>query len=180
MAAFVVVFFAMGRDIFAATMALLVGLIIQITVYKIAKWEVQNYMYVILVIALASGGLTLILQDATFIKLRPTIVSVFISALIGGSQFIGEKNILERLLGSMLELPRRAWRELAWLWVIVLLANAALNVFISYQFSDTFWVTYRVASGFVVPVLLLVLAAVYLRMTGQKPHLKSNPKTESE
>ena len=89
MAAFVLVF--IWKDIFAATMALLVGLIIQIAIYKMARWEVQKYMYVILVIALASGGLTLILQDSMFIKLRSTIVSVFISILIGGSQFVGEK-----------------------------------------------------------------------------------------
>ena len=180
MAAFVAVFFLMENDIFAATMALLVGLIIQITVYKIAKWEVQKYMYFILGIALVFGGLTLILQDPLFIKLRPTIVSVFFSALIGGSQYIGKRNILERLLGSMLELPRRAWRGLAWLWVFVLLANAALNVLISYQFSHAFWVWYRVASGIVVPILLLILAAIYLHLTRQTPRFKSTSKAEPE
>ena len=178
MAAFVLVF--IWKDIFAATMALLVGLIIQIAIYKMARWEVQKYMYVILVIALASGGLTLILQDSMFIKLRSTIVSVFISILIGGSQFVGEKNILERLLGVALTLPRRAWRELAWLWVFVLMVNALLNIFITYQFSDTFWVSYRVASGFVVPIVLLILAAIYLKLTGQTPKLSSPSPSDSK
>ena len=34
-----------------------------------------------------------------------------------GSQFIGNKNLMERTLGSQLELPKQVWTRLNVLWI---------------------------------------------------------------
>ena len=61
------------------------------------------------VVVLIFGGLTLYLQDDTFIKMKPTIVnSLFGVALLGGL-FFG-KSLLRYVFGDVYKLKPRAGR----------------------------------------------------------------------
>src|ERR1700720_3695414 len=67
------------------------------------------------VLALVFGGLTLYLQDATFIKMKPTVLySGFGVALIGGLAV--NKLVLPIIFDQAMALTERGWRLLTWRW----------------------------------------------------------------
>ena len=66
---------------------------------------------------LAFGGLTLILQDETFIKLKPTIVNLLFAAILTGG-LVRRVQLLKLLFGSVMNLHDRGWRLLTRRWII--------------------------------------------------------------
>jgi intracellular septation protein len=58
------------------------------------------------------GGMTLLLRDDTFIRWKPTIVYVILAGILFASQFIGNKTVLERMLGTQVTLPQHIWNRL--------------------------------------------------------------------
>ncbi|MGP1353124.1 MAG: septation protein A [Parasphingopyxis sp.] len=95
------------------------------------------------VMVLIFGGITLLLRDETFIKLKPTIYYVFIaSILIMGLAF--KRPTLQALLGSVYPgLSDKGWDLLSRNWAIFFLAMAALNEIVWRNFSTDFWVGFK-------------------------------------
>lgn len=95
------------------------------------------------VMVLIFGGITLLLRDETFIKLKPTIYYVFIaSILIMG--LIAKRPTLQALLGSVYPgLSDKGWDLLSRNWAIFFLAMAVLNEIIWRNFSTDFWVGFK-------------------------------------
>ena len=167
-------FFLFGRDMMTATAGLVVGLIAQIAIYKFRSIPIQTWMWIVLGIGVFFGALTLLFQNPTFIKLRPSIVGGLLGVLIVGSVLI-KKNIFKGLLGRFLNYPTKTWNVVAILWSLPIFGNALLNLVIANQvpwwnlgFTDDFWVTYRLVGGFFVVGLSFGLVATYLFLTKQK------------
>ncbi len=89
------------------------------------------------------GGLTLVLQDEIFIKLKPTIVNTMFGAiLLGGLYF--RKPLLEIVLDSVFELTEEGWRKLTLRWALFFFALAALNEIVWRTQTTDFWVSFKV------------------------------------
>jgi len=94
-------------------------------------------------VVLVFGGLTLVLQDELFIKLKPTIVNtLFGIILIGGMLF--DRPLLKPLIGAVLPLDHAGWRTLTWRWAGFFLLLAALNEIVWRNFSTDTWVSFKV------------------------------------
>ena len=121
------------------------------------------------------GAATLILRDQRFIQWKPTVFNWVLAAVFLGSQFVGERNLLERLLGGQLSLTRRVWTQLNTLWIANFTLVGALNLFVAYRYEEAFWVSYKLYSsvGFTVVLMLLTILIV-------APHLKEHDAAESE
>lgn len=92
---------------------------------------------------LVFGGLTIVLEDDTFIKLKPTIVNTLFSAAL----FIGlamNKNFLKTVLESALTLDDEGWRKLAIRWAWFFLVLAALNELVWRTQTTDMWVNFKV------------------------------------
>ncbi len=91
------------------------------------------------------GALTLIFADETFIKIKPTVVSLMIAAglLIG---LVLRRNPLKALLGETMsmELPDRAWFNLTLIWVAMFATIAAANEWAWRNLSTDGWVSFKV------------------------------------
>ena len=89
------------------------------------------------------GGLTLWLQDETFLKMKPTIVqSIFSLVLLGGLAV--NKPLLKPLLGTAWQMDDVGWRKLTLRFALFFAAMAVLNEAVWRTQSTSFWVTFKV------------------------------------
>ena len=95
------------------------------------------------VVVVVFGGLTLLLQDKTFIMVKPTIVNTLFGAVLLGGLAFG-KSLLSVVLDSMFALTEEGWRKLTFRWGLFFLALAALNEVVWRTQTEDFWVNFKV------------------------------------
>jgi intracellular septation protein len=155
-----VLFFAANArfGIFAATASFMVAVLIALAVAYVKTRHIEMMPLVTAIIVVIFGGLTLVLHDATFIKLKPTIIYVlFGGTLIGGLLF--GKSFLGVLFDSVFDLTEEGWRKLTWRWAFFFFALAVLNEIVWRNFSTDIWVSFKLFG--VVPLTFLFGAAQY-------------------
>ncbi len=152
------VFFAVNASygIFAATGAFMAAIAVSLGGAYAAARHVPMLPLVSGLIVLVFGGLTLYLQNETFIKLKPTIVNALFAAAIFGGLALG-RNFVKTVLGAMVALTDRGWRLLAVRWGLFFVAMAVLNEIVWRNVSTDTWVTFKVF-GFLPLTLAFALA----------------------
>ena len=161
--------------IFSATAVLMVSsVMVWLMACALSRQNERRLMWMAIAVVVF-GAATLILRDQRFIQLKPTVFNWVLAVVFLGSQFVGDRNLLERLLGGQLSLTRRIWTQLNALWVGNFTLVGALNLFVAYQYEEAFWVSYKLYSsiGFTIALMLLTILIV-------APHLKEQEAVESE
>ena len=100
------------HGIYVATGVAIVGALAVTGISWIRHRRVEQMQLVTLALIVLLGGLTLMLNDSRFIQWKPTLVNWCFAAAFLGSAFIGEKPLIQRLLGAKLALPRPVWHRL--------------------------------------------------------------------
>ena len=88
------------------------------------------------------GGLTVFFNDPIFIKIKPTVISLLIAAVLAGGQLVG-RNPLRAALSNQLQLSAIGWRQVTWIWVIMFVVSAMANEIAWRNLSDDGWVTFK-------------------------------------
>ena len=149
----VLFFAANGRfGIFVATAAFMVAVLIAIAVSYVITRHIPIMSLVTACIVLVFGSLTLLLHDATFIKLKPTIIYVLFGGTLLGGLLLG-KPLLGVLFDQMFHLTDEGWRKLTWRWVYFFFALAVLNEIVWRTQTTDFWVSFKLFG--VVPLTFL-------------------------
>ena len=159
--------------IFSATAVLMISTaLIWLVASLLEKRNDKRLMWMTLAVLLF-GAATLILRDQRFIQWKPTVVNWVLAAVFLGSQFIGKRTVIERVLGSQLILPRPIWTRLNVLWIGNFALVGALNLFVAYRFEEAVWVSYKLYSsiGFTLAAVLLTVAIVapHVKDDGEQP-----------
>lgn len=153
-------------DIYIATAVVIVATLLQALITKILGKKVPTMQWITLGLIVVMGGATLYLQDEQFIKWKLTIIEWLFAGAFLGSQFIGDKPLVQRMLGSAIELPKRVWQQLNLLWALFFAAVGAGNIYVMHHYSTDQWVMFKT---FGVPALMLVF--VLLQMIFIYKHL---------
>lgn len=113
------------------------------------------------------GGLTLVLQDECFIKLKPTIVNTMFGLVLLGGLYFG-RPLLALVLDSVFELTDEGWRKLTFRWAMFFFGLAALNEVVWRTQTTDFWVSFKVFG--VMPITIaFALAQTPLLMKHEAP-----------
>lgn len=138
-------FFAvyLGKGLMPATAALLAATAVGL----VLSWLFLRRLPWLAVIAAAGvgifGGLTLWLQDDSFIKMKPTIVNaIFAAILLGG--LVVNKLPLQKVLGKSITVSEAGWRSLSLRWGLFFILLAVLNEAVWRTQSEEFWVGFKV------------------------------------
>ncbi|SFZ85182.1 intracellular septation protein [Devosia enhydra] len=140
-----VVFFFMNAraDIFVATAWFMGAMVISL----IASWLILKRVAVMPLVTgavvLVFGGLTLWLQDDTFIKMKPTITNVLFGSVLLGGLLFGQ-SLLRYVFGDVYKLKPAGWYQLTLRWGIFFFVLAVLNEVVWRYFSTDFWVAFKV------------------------------------
>jgi len=142
LAAFFATYVTLG--LMAATGVLIAASLVALLAAWVLERRVPLVPLVTAAIVAVFGGLTLWLQDQTFIKMKPTIVqALFALVLLGGLAM--RRPILKPLLGPMMPpMSDAAWRQFTLRYALFFVAMAALNELVWRTQSTDFWVTFKV------------------------------------
>jgi intracellular septation protein len=133
----------LGEPIFIATALFVVATLISLAISLALTRRLPVMPFVTGIVVVVFGGLTLWLQDETFIKMKPTIVnSLFGGVLLGGLLF--GKSFLGYVFDSVFDLTAEGWRKLTFRWGVFFFVLAVLNEIVWRSFSTDVWVNFKV------------------------------------
>jgi intracellular septation protein len=130
-------------DLFVATGSLMAATAMALALSLIFERRVPMMPLVTAAIVGVFGGLTLWLQDETFIKMKPTIVQIIFSVVLFGGLAFG-RSFLKSVLGATISMDAEGWRKLTVRYAFFFLAMAAVNEAVWRTQSTDFWVTFKV------------------------------------
>ncbi len=162
-------------DIYAATAVLIIACAIQTFGHRMIKGRFENAHLITLVLVALFGGLTLYLQDETFIKWKPTAINWLFAIVFIGSQYIGEKPIIERMMGANISLPAVVWTKLNLAWAIFFIVLGALNIYVAFSFDTDTWVNFKMFGLMGLTFAFIIAQSVYLM-----PYLKESDTPNSD
>jgi intracellular septation protein len=141
--------------IFTATAVFMVAILIALVVSYALTRHLPVMAMVTAVIVLVFGGLTLYLQNETFIKMKPTVIYVLFAAVLFGG-LIFNKPFLAIVFDAAFHLTEEGWRKLTMRWALFFLALAVINEIVWRTQSTDTWVNFK---SFGVVPLTFVFAA---------------------
>ena len=154
-----IVFFI--ANYFTGEFMLAVGVLVAATVVALAAgWILERRISMMALFGCVAvsffGGLSLYFDNELFIKIKPTVLTVLLAAVIAGGRLLG-RNPLGAIMGAQLRMHDAGWRALSRLWVAMFLTTALANEIAWRTLSTDDWVTFKV---FGITVISLAFAVV--------------------
>lgn len=149
-------------DIYAATAVVIVATIIQVSYNWLRYRKVEVMQWITLGLIIVMGGATILLHNEQFIKWKLSIIEWLFGVAFLGSQFIGKKPFVERMMSKTLTLPDAIWRRLNMMWGCFFLSVGFINVYVMYRFSTDDWVTFKTFGVPGLMILFIVVQMVFL------------------
>src|SRR4051812_10519149 len=115
------------------------------------------------------GALTLWLHDATFIKVKVTLVNALFGAILIGGLLYGQL-FLKLVIGEAIRMNETGWRKLTLRWGLFFFALAIANEIVWRTQSTDVWVNFKVF-GILPASLLFALAQTPLMAR----HMEKDP-----
>src|SRR5215472_2487112 len=141
--------------IFVGTATLMVAMLPALPIYYALTRRLPVMPIVTAILVLVLGTLTLVLQNETFIKIKPTIIYLLFGGILMGGLVFG-KPLLGMVLDSVFQLTDEGWRKLTVRWAAFFLALAVLNEIVWRTQTTQVWVSFKL---FGVTLLTFLFAA---------------------
>jgi len=163
-------------DIYVATGVAIAATFVQVGWLKLRRKHVEPMLWASLGIIAVFGGATLLLQDETFIKWKPTVLYWLFGAVLAGALAF-RRNLIRLMLAEQVQLPDPVWARLNWSWIGFFVFMGALNLYVAYNYSTDHWVNFKLFGGMgLMLVFVLAQALVLSRFIEEKNERRSeNP-----
>ena len=102
-------------------------------------------------------GATLLLQDETFIKWKPTVLYWLFSVILLFSSLLFNKNLMRTLLHEKIALPLHIWHRLNLSWSLFFAVLGFINLYVAFNYSTDSWVNFKLF-GFTGLMVVFILA----------------------
>lgn len=167
----------LGEPIFIATALFIIAVLISLAVSFAITRRLPVMPVVTGVVVLLFGGLTLWLQDDTFIKMKPTIVNTLFGAVLLGGLLFG-RSLIGYVFDSVFTLTDRGWRTLTFRWGVFFLVLALLNEVVWRSFPTDTWVTFKVFGVLPLTILFTLFQVPLVAREQPRPAEKQNAPAE--
>lgn len=154
-------YFVETDPLMAATAVLMVATVIALSVGYVVEKRFAPMPLITGVILLVLGGLTLALNDKQFVLMKPTFVNVFFASVLTAGLLAG-RNWMQFLFKDVFNLTDEGWAKLTWRWIGLFLFLAVLNEIVWRNFSEAFWVNFKVFGVLPLTIAFTVLQVPFI------------------
>ena len=160
----VIVFFVAYKleGIFFATAIAIAATVVQITWVWLKHRKVDAMLWVSLGVIVIFGGATLLLQNETFIKWKPTVLYWLFAAVFALAPLIFGKNLIRAMMHKQISLPEPVWSRLNLSWIAFFALMGLINLYVAYTYSTDAWVNFKLFGGMGLMLVFVVLQALML------------------
>lgn len=151
-----------GGPLFLATAVFMAAILVSLTIsWRLTRHLPRMAVFTAVIVGVF-GGLTLWLQDATFIKMKPTIISLVFAGVLGFGLLRG-RALLRELMGEQMPLTDAGWLIFTRRWIVFFLAMAALNELVWRSQPTETWVAFKTFGYLPLTFLFLAFQVPLLR-----------------
>ncbi|MEW8201616.1 MAG: septation protein A [Candidatus Thiodiazotropha endolucinida] len=132
----VILFFVAYKlyGIYVATAVAIASSVVQVAYGWLRKRHVEKMHLITFGILLVFGGLTILLQDRTFIMWKPSVINWLFGVTFLASQYIGKKPLVQRMMESSISVPDPVWKRLNLTWSLFFILLGFLNLYVANDF----------------------------------------------
>ncbi|KJH81515.1 MULTISPECIES: septation protein IspZ [Pseudomonadaceae] len=147
--------------IFNATAALIISSVVVYAALFIHQRRLTKSQWLTLAACLLFGGLTLALHSEAILKWKAPVLNWLFALAFTGSHFIGEKPLIQRVMGHAVQLQPAQWTKLNVAWILFFLICGFANLFVAFVYPSV-WVDFKVFGSLGLTLLFMAGQAVYL------------------
>lgn len=127
----IVLFFIVYKyyGLYAAIYAMIASTFVQIMYSRVTTGKFVTSQVLTFALLVVFGGISIVLRDPAFVMWKVSVLYVIFAAVLIGSNYIGSKTLLERMMGKELQLPRNTWVNLTWFWSIGFIIISIINAY---------------------------------------------------
>lgn len=156
-------------DIYVATAVLIIASLLQTSAHWLMHRRFEKMHVITLVLVCVFGGLTLMLQNEMFIKWKPTVINWLFAVAFIGSQFIGKKSLIQRMMSDHMVLPNKIWLHLNIAWTLFFIALGFANLYVVYNFDTETWVNFKLFGLLGLTFVFVVAQSLYVARFIKEP-----------
>ena len=124
---FFIVYKTMG--LYAAIYAMIGATALQMLITRFQTGKFEKTHLITFGLLVVFGGITLAIKDPAFIMWKVSVLYVVFALALILSMWIGEKTLLQRMLGKEMTLPAKVWHQLTWFWGLGFSGIALVNAY---------------------------------------------------
>jgi intracellular septation protein len=167
----------MVGGIFSATAMLIASSIVVYGILYVRQGKLEKSQWLTLVACLVFGSLTLAFHSETFLKWKAPVVNWVFALIFAGSHFIGDRLLIQRIMGHALTLPQAIWVKLNIAWIVFFLFCGAANLYVAFTYQD-FWVDFKVFGSLGMTLIFLIGQGIFLARHMHDADASAQPSTK--
>lgn len=167
----------MVGGIFSATAMLIASSIVVYGILYVRQGKLEKSQWLTLVACLVFGSLTLAFHSETFLKWKAPVVNWLFALIFAGSHFIGDRLLIQRIMGHALTLPQPIWVKLNIAWIVFFLFCGAANLYVAFTYQD-FWVDFKVFGSLGMTLIFLIGQGIFLARHIHDADASTQPSTK--
>ena len=156
-----------NNHILVATTGLIISmLVVYGALFIMQKFRLDKQQWIVLFMTVIFGGVTLMLSDDFYIRLKAAILNiVFAGAFLLSPWFSKDrKPLIQRLFGPVFNLTEAGWKNLNYAWAAMLAIMSFLHVFFAFLFMDgKYWGEFTAFGDMIVMFSFIIIQFIVLR-----------------
>ena len=156
-----------NNNILVATTGLIISLLVVYgALFFMQKFRLDKQQWIVLFMTVIFGGVTLMLSDDFYIKLKAALLNIIFSGAFLLSPYFGKerKPLIKRLFGPIFNLSDSGWINLNFAWAAMFALMSFLHVFFAFLFMDgKYWGEFTAFGDMIVMFSFIIIQFIVLR-----------------
>ncbi|MBN6514674.1 septation protein IspZ [Acinetobacter pittii] len=162
-----------NNNILVATTGLIISmLVVYGALFVFQKFRLDKQQWFVLFMTVIFGGITLMLSDDFYIRLKAAILNLVFAGAFLVSPWFGKdrKPLIQRLFDPILDLNEKGWKNLNFAWAAMFVVMSCLHVFFAFLFhGGKYWGEFTAFGDMIVMFSFIIIQFIILRKHFKSP-----------